>query len=179
MNSERYQEMKTFLSFDATDIANLAAVAEVVKKHGKRITDEFYETLGATPKTAAVIEGRIDKLKATHTKWMLALVTDDFGDAWFDYQRHIGQVHVREDIPPFFVELTFSLLRTKVAQAIAHEVTDAERACHLAQSVIKALDMALALVNEAYGEERLDRLTKFTGFSRKLIENCINRRPRA
>ena len=39
----------------------------------------------------------------------------------------------------------------------------------------RTLDLDLLVINLAYGEERLERLTRFTGMSRKLIERCIRK----
>lgn len=174
--SQRFLEMKAFLAFDAADEANLRAAAASVAAHGRRVTDEFYATLQSHPATAPIIDGHVETLKRTHGRWMTSLVCDPIDDAWYEAQRRIGHVHVQRGIPPFYVELTFGLLREKLAAAIALDAgADVARATAVSRSLVKALDMSLAIVNEAYAEERLDRLSAFTGFTRKLIENCINK----
>ena len=40
-------------------------------------------------------------------------------------------------------------------------------------SLVKVLDLDLMIINLAYGEERLERLSSFTGMSRKLLERCV------
>ncbi|MFO0744973.1 MAG: protoglobin domain-containing protein [Myxococcota bacterium] len=177
MSKALYSEMKSFIGFDAEDEANLTALQGVIAKHGARITDAFYATLEANETTAALIAGRVDRLKATHARWMGAMVGGDYGDAWFEQQERVGNVHVQMGISPFHVELTFSLLRDNLIDAIARE--EPARAAALSRSAVKALDMSLALINHAYAEERLNRLAGFTGFSRKLIETCINKKAKA
>jgi hypothetical protein len=42
-----------------------------------------------------------------------------------------------------------------------------------APGLVKILDIDLMIINLAYSQETIDRLSKFTGMSRKLIERCI------
>lgn len=176
MTHALYKEIETFLSFSPDDVSNLTALAPVMAKNGAAVTDHFYQVLGQNPTTAALIDGRVDQLKQTHTRWMKTLTTGSFDDAWYDAQVRIGHVHVAMGISPLHVELTFSLLRNELSKVVNNDVSDPTRAASLFRSLTKALDMSLALVNHAYAEERLNRLSAFTGFTRRLIENCINKK---
>ena len=175
MSNPLYDEIRAFIGFGPEDHANLKALAPVIEKRGAGVTSYFYAILGGNPTTAALIEGRVDRLKPTHSRWMGGLVAGDYGDTWFDAQVRIGQVHVAMGISPLHVELTFGILRDKLGEAVHEEIADAASAAAYSRSMVKALDISLALVNHAYAEERLHRLSNFTGFSRKLIENCINK----
>jgi len=175
MSSEFYNEIRGFVAWSAEDEANLVALASLVGDQGAAITDTFYAKLAENPETAAKIEGRVDSLKQTHRAWMRGMAAGDYSDAYFDRQVRIGKVHVVQGIQPIYVEMVFSLLRDMLVSAIQQHEADRERALALQRSVLKLLDIDLLLINFAYAQERLDRLSKFTGFSRKLIENCINR----
>lgn len=175
MSNEMYAEIREFINFNAEDHANLTALAPVIQKRGAEITTHFYDVLGKNPITAALIDGRTERLKNTHMRWMDSLVGGDYGESWFDAQVRIGQVHVAMGISPLHVELTFGILRNEIAKAVSEEL-DASKVAAYNRSLVKALDISLALVNFAYAEERLARLSNFTGFSRKLIENCINKK---
>jgi hypothetical protein len=41
------------------------------------------------------------------------------------------------------------------------------------QALIKILDIDLMIINLAYSQETIDRLSSFTGMSKKLIERCV------
>lgn len=170
-----YEKMKQFVGFTDADAKNLTELAPVFAKHGPALTDGFYATLGKYEETQAIISGRVDSLKATHTQWMAQLFAGDYGPSYFERRMKIGLVHVKVGIPPHFVEGVMDVIRTGGLAAIFAEVEDRGRALAGAQSLLKLLDLDLMIINLAYGEERLERLTAFTGFSRRLIENCINK----
>lgn len=170
-----FPQMKQFLEFGDGDIANLVRLAPVFAKHGAAITDQFYTILGQYPETARLLDGRVDALKATHKRYLGELFAGDYGETYFQNRLRVGQVHVRVGLDAFFVEAVMSFLRTAGLLAIRQEVADPVEAQALTVSYIKLLDLDLLIVNLAYGEERLTRLTKFTGMSRRLLENCISR----
>ena len=68
-----------------------------------------------------------------------------------------------------------SFLRTAGLLAIRQEQGSDPATAEQMVSFIKILDLDLLIINMAYGEERLNRLAKFTGMSRKLLEKCIQR----
>lgn len=170
-----FTQMKTFLEFDDTDVANLRALAPVFAEHGATITDQFYDILGRYSATSRLLEGRVDALKKTHHRYLGELFGGDYGEAYFQNRMRVGHTHVRVGLDPYFVEAVMSFLRTSGLLAIRQEVPDAAEAARLTGSYVKILDLDLLIINLAYGEERLTRLTKFTGMSRKLLENCIQR----
>lgn len=170
-----YEEMKGFLEFTDADAANMKALAPVFEKHGKAITDGFYDSLGRYPKTAAIIEGRVEKLKATHARWMGSLFAGDYGRAFFDSQFLIGQVHVTQNILPEYVEAVTSLLRSYGRIAVFEELGSTDQAHASYASLCKVLDLCLLTINLAYADERITRISKVTGMSRKLIENLVRR----
>lgn len=171
---EVFEKMKGFIGFDEADVANLTKLAPVFAKHGPTITDQFYTTLEQYPETARLIAGRVDTLKATHHRWMGELFLGEYGDAYFQNRVRIGQAHVRIKLDPFFVEGVMSFLRTAGLLVLREEIKDPDEASQLATSFLKILDLDLLVINMAYGDDRLDRLTKFTGMSRKLLERCVS-----
>ncbi|MCA9493343.1 MAG: hypothetical protein KC621_25605, partial [Myxococcales bacterium] len=72
-------------------------------------------------------------------------------------------------------EGVMDVIRTGGLAAVFAEMEDRAQAIACSQALLKLLDLDLLIINLAYGEERLERLTAFTGFSRRLIENCINK----
>lgn len=170
-----FEEMKAFVQFDAADEANLKALAPVFARRGQAITDGFYARLGQFEETARQIEGRVEALKATHTQWMNELFVGVYDHTYFNNRLRIGKAHVRIGLSPQWVEGVMSYLRAAAVDAIAAEVEDPAAQAARYKSLCKLLDLDLMLINVAYGEERLERLTAFTGMSRKLIERCISK----
>ena len=173
--SEVFAEMKSFLDFGDDDVTNLKSLGPVFQKHGPQITDAFYETLGHYGTTAKLIEGRIDALKATHGRWMGELFAGDYGDAYLEGRMRIGQVHVRIGLPPYYVEAVMNNIRVGGHHAMSQEIGDQSELDAKFGSLVKILDLDLLIINMAYSEERLDRMSSITGMSRKLVERLITK----
>ena len=169
----QFEEMKAFVSFEEADADNLERIAPVFEEHGAKITDSFYAILARYPTTAALIEGRVDSLKATHRRWMAELFGGEYGEAYFRNRLQIGTTHVRIGLPPWYVEAVMNLIRIEGHLALTEAIADEEERKRSYGSLLKILDLDLMVINFAYSEERLDRMTSFTGMSRKLIENVI------
>lgn len=169
-----FDEMKSFLEFDAADAARLKAMAPIFAKHGAGITDRFYETLGRFPTTAALIEGRVDHLKKTHGAWMADLFSGDYGADYLERRLRIGAVHVRIGLPPYYVEAVMNIIRMGGHDALTRELGDLAAVEAHYGSLVKILDLDLMIINLAYADERLNRMTKITGMSRKLVERLIS-----
>lgn len=103
------------------------------------------------------------------------LFAGEYGEDYFNNRLRIGMAHVRIGLDPHWVEAVMSFLRAEAVDAIAQEFDDDAQRCDLYKSLCKLLDLDMMLINVAYGEERLDRITSFTGLSRKLLERCISK----
>lgn len=168
-----FQDLQRFVGFTDADAATLRGLEPIFAVHGAAITDAFYERILNQPETAALVAGRLDHLKRTHTKWMGELFTGEYGMTYLHGRWRIGLTHVRIGVPPMWVEMVISFLRTASLELIAREVADEPQRTTCSQALIRLLDLDLAIINLAYAEDRLDRLSEFTGMSRKLIERCV------
>ena len=173
MHYEIFAEMKRFLKFDANDVANLKELAPILSRHQQAITDYFYEQIGQTPETAKLIVGRVDSLKRTHGVWFSELLGGQYDRPYFESRWRIGMAHVRIGLGPHWVEGVMSIVRTKALAVLAQETSDSKAMASRYASLLKVLDLDLFVINLAYQEERLVRLTRFTGMKRGLIENVI------
>ncbi len=170
---ELLERLKTFLSFDDADAENLRSMAAIVGRHGPAITDAFYVRLAANPKTAPLIEGRVDALKGTHRAWMASLTSGDYGPDYLTSRWRIGLAHVRVGLEPWWVESVMSFIRTSMLEALAKELADPAELARKHNSFVKVCDLDLLIINLSYGEDRLARITEFTGMKRALLENII------
>lgn len=169
---ELYTQLKVFIAFDKDDVERLRSLAPLFAAHGAAITDEFYRRLLATPETAPLIENRVEQLKQTHVRWLNSLLVGEYEQPYFEERWRIGMTHVRVGIPPWWVEAVTSFLREAGAGLITREFPGPEGVAR-SQSFLKILDVDLWIINLAYNDERLARLSNFTGMSRKLIERCV------
>lgn len=166
---ETFEEMKSFLSFGAEDAAQLRRLGPLLLPHQPRLTEAFYEQLGKHGPTAKLIDGRVEHLKKTHAAWFADLFNGEYGQPYFERRWRIGLAHVRIGLDPYWVEVVMSLIRV-----LAAEVMDGlPEAPQMRSALLKALDLDLLIINLSYQEDRLERLTDFTGLKRPLIENII------
>ncbi len=168
-----FQEIKDFIGFTEDDVAALRTLAPIFATHGAAITDLFYVKLAADPEQSKLIEGRVESLKKTHNKWMSQLFAGEYGEAYFDDRWRIGLTHVRVGVKPWWVEAVTSFLRTEGFGLLTRELADPAQRTRSVQAMIKILDIDLMVINLAYSQETIDRLSQFTGMSRKLIERCV------
>ncbi|MDC0720334.1 protoglobin domain-containing protein [Nannocystis bainbridge] len=168
-----YAAIQQFIGFDADDAARLRELAPLFAEHGSTLTDRFYAKLAADPEQSALIAGRVESLRQTHMRWLSELFAGDYGERYFDDRWRIGLAHVRVGVRPWWVEAVTSFLRSEGLALIEAHVADPERRAASARSLLKILDLDLMIINLAYADDRVDRLCRFTGMSRKLIERCI------
>ncbi|MCA9632855.1 MAG: hypothetical protein KC766_34620 [Myxococcales bacterium] len=169
-----FEGLKRFLGFADQDAENLKSLAPIFDRLGPGITDAFYEALGRNPDTAKFLEGRVDQLKRTHQQWMQELFAGEYAEAYFDSRMRIGLAHVRIGLAAYWVEAVMSVIRSEGLKAMAREIGDADELASKAASLARICDLDLAIINLSYGEDRLDRLSEFTGMKRALIENIIS-----
>ena len=103
----------------------------------------------------------------------MSLVGGEYGEAYLESRWRIGLAHVRIGLDPFWVEGVMDFIRTSMLEALAIEITDPKELASKAGSFLKACDLDLLIINLSYAEDRLERLTAFTGMKRALIENII------
>lgn len=175
VEQDTFDKVKSFVGFGPEDAARLARLKPVFEKHGPALTDDFYARLGQQPDTAPFLEGegRVDALKRTHHRWMMELFSGEYGEDYLHNRLRVGVAHVRVELPPAWVEAVMSFVRTRALDAIHQEVPDRAEANAAYGSLCKLLDLDLLIINLAYAEERVDRLSSFTGVSRKLLERAI------
>lgn len=171
---EQYLWAQKFVNFTEEDHAHLRGLQPLIETHGPKITNKFYAIIGAHPELASFLEGRLDGLKRTHNAYMKQLVAGEYGESYFDSRVRVGMVHVVQGIKPHWVEAVMTIIRTEVLELISLNFEDPKERAAKTTAFVKICDLDAMVINFAYGEDRLDRISKFTGMSRRLIENIIN-----
>ncbi len=172
-NLERFSAVKTFIGFTNEDIERVQEAKPILVARQEFITDSFYETILATPETAKFVDGRLEKLKATHEAWFNSLFEGNYQEEYFNARWKIGLAHVRVGLPPEWVESVMSIINGLILTELSIEILDGKRLARTHWSVSKVLDLDRSIINLAYQDDRLNRISEFTGMGRKLIENVI------
>ncbi len=168
-----FEELKAFIGFGDEEVETLKGMKTLMEPIQGPITDTFYAQLEKREATASLIKGRVDSLKGTHANWFNSLFDGEYGQSYFEGRWRIGLAHVRVGLEPHWVEGVMTLIRTEAIVRLGSEVTDSNALAKMCKALIKILDLDLAVINLSYQEDRLERLTDFTGMKRALIENII------
>lgn len=167
---EQFVKAKGFCQFDTKYAPILPALKDIVMAKQAEITDGFYAELAKDAVASKILEGRVDKLKATHKVWMEELFSGEYGQAYFDRRYKIGQIHVDVKVAPYFVEVIMSLLRREMSKAILEQSPGNSDGV---AAILAVLDFELFIINGAYQEDRLERLSVVTGMGRPLLETLM------
>lgn len=165
--------------FSPQDVVDLSALAPQVRAKVPEVNEAFYARLLSRPEVAKHIEGKLERLKETHRNWMMDLVGGVYDETFWERQRQIGRVHVQAHIPPLFVSASMSFLRSELPRVLTDQemtTAEAEQVQRGLSAFLRLLDLCQMLIDKAYEDERLRRLSDATGMRPSLIENLIDLR---
>lgn len=166
-----YDRLRDFVGFSHEDIEQIKRLAPVLIPEQGRITDEFYAAILREPETAAFVEGRVEGLKKTHARWFEELFSGNYDASYFENRWRIGMVHVRIGLSPRWVDLVMTHIHEQVLATLYRLLGPEGVQAH--RSIARLLELDRAIIQLAYDEDRLDRLSEFTGMKRALIENVV------
>ncbi|MEW5837821.1 MAG: protoglobin domain-containing protein [Pseudomonadota bacterium] len=177
MSNHELQVFHHIGGFSAQDVTDLALIAPYLQSKIPEINEAFYARLLSHPEVARHIEGKLEQLKATHRSWLNELVGGVYAEEFWERQRQIGRAHVRAHIPPLFVSSSMSFLRSELPRVVAEQdQTDGGQTQRGLSALLRLLDLCQMLIDKAYEDERLRRLSDATGMRPSLIENLIDLR---
>ncbi len=170
---EAYSTMRRFLGLDDDDGARLKAFLPRVEDRLPAISDRFYALLEQQEDLKGLLEGRLERLKATHTQWLRGLFSGDYGESYFREQLRVGNVHVKVNLDSVWVDAVMNALRRDLHAAILAETSSEDEAVAVYGSLLKVMDLALMTINMAYNQHRMQLLHEVTGMPAVLIERLI------
>jgi PAS domain S-box-containing protein len=156
----RFAELSQYVRFGPDDLANLRAFREVAHPHFAGISAQFYERIREHEDAHAVIssEEQMRRLQASLVRWMERVCTRDRDAAYAAETEKIGHVHVRINLPQRYVHAAMALIHDAFNR-IADEAMGA-RAASVRSSIVRALDIELAVMLESYHEDFVARVQR-------------------
>ena len=152
VSQELFDEMKSYVGFDAQDAANLRTLVPIVVPHLPRVVDRFYAEIFRRPRARAVLHGKaqIERLKYSLTQWLESLFSGDYGDNYYLSRISIGRTHVRVGLPQHYMFVAMEVIAQELEHAIvASDI--AEPLLHV-RSLRKLLTLDTGLMLESYKE---------------------------
>ncbi|MBS0209523.1 MAG: PAS domain-containing sensor histidine kinase [Planctomycetes bacterium] len=151
---KRYQELQTYVGWQPTDAARVAAAAEALRPAFARLIDDFYEEIEKHEATRRVITGgaqQIMRLKGTLIGWLENLVSGVYDRDYVARRWRVGFRHVEIGLDQVFTNAALSRLRGGLARALDQAWTgDATALAAAHRSLNLLLDLDLAIIEDAY-----------------------------
>ncbi len=157
-NDRSLSTYQTVSGFKAEDITLLAKIAPFVEPYLPQMTDKFYARLLSDPSAAAMLEGRVEALKATHLVWLKELFSGQSEETIVRRQEMIGQVHVKARIPPVFLAASMSFLRGTFPELLALVLANKAETVAATAALMRTLDMCQYLIDRTYLQCLMDNL---------------------
>jgi len=140
------------------------------------ITDAFYFHLSEIPKTKVFLEGRMESLKKAHQEWIEELFTSDYDEVYTQKMYHVGDVHVKVQLPVEFMSGAMTIIQGELVSAFGELYPDEpERLLQLGLASNAAIGYSTLVMQESYQSSTLARelenFLSITGMSRQLFDN--------
>jgi hypothetical protein len=138
------------------------------------VTHRFYENLALIPETAKFIEGKAELLKKTHRRWLESLFTGPFDANFTRAMYHVGEVHVKVNLPVEFMAGAMTLIVSELITLIASRYPR-ESAGEVLAAINAVAGFSLLTMQKSYQSaslaEELEKFLQITGMSRVLFNN--------
>lgn len=154
----------------------LKEIAEDITPHLSHVTDAFYLELDKIDRAKPFLEGKSEGLKKTHEAWLKGLFTNDFNDEYTKFLYHVGDVHVKINLPVEFMAGAMTQIQRNMTPILFDLFgNDQEKLIAITEAIIAALGFSLQIMQESYQSStlssELDKFLKITGMSRMLFDN--------
>src|SRR3954447_23875826 len=97
----RFQELKRYVRFDASDAQLLARYRGLAEPEFPRIALEFYDRIREHTDAHAVFTGeeQILRLQRSLVSWLSRVCSEPYDQAYYEQTAQIGPVHVKIGLP--------------------------------------------------------------------------------
>ncbi len=159
----RYLEMQAYVGWTSDDARCVSSVAVDVEPYLPPLIDDFYDEIQRHAAAHRVITGgqvQIERLKGTLLAWIRELFGGDYSAAYFGRRWRVGYRHVEIGLSQMYTNLALSRLRRGLMRVLEIVLRSRPLEDQLAirRSLNTLLDLDLAIIEEAYHTEYMNRL---------------------
>ena len=159
--SDRYSDLQRYVGWSSADAERVRAAAALIVERIHELIDDFYDEIQRHPDAARVITGgqaQIERLKGSLRGWLTDSLECRDDPEYIRRRWRIGLRHAEINLNPAFVAAAMSRLRDGMS-AIISEAAPLSNEAHDAtiRSLNKLLDVELAIIQDAYQAEYLER----------------------
>ncbi|MCO6459593.1 MAG: PAS domain S-box protein [Pirellulaceae bacterium] len=158
---EKYLDLQKYVGWSSEDEGRVRSIAPLVSAHFPRLVDEFYARIQLHPRVARVLRGgapEVQRLKASLNGWLRELLHGPYDESYVTRRWQVGLRHAAIGLEQVYTNAAMSCLRSGLSEALRAEWrgTDQELLA-LLQSLHRIIDLDLAVIEEAYENERFER----------------------
>lgn len=159
--SKQYERMRSYVDWSDSDAERVAALWPIVAPAAPALIEDFYAEIQRQPEALRVITGgtaQIERLSQTLREWLAQLFSGIYDDEYVARRWRVGHRHVEIGLAQRFTSLALARLRVGMTNRICAgwKGSAAELAASM-NSLNKLLDLDLALIQDAYEHEHVER----------------------
>jgi two-component system, NtrC family, sensor kinase len=157
----RYQELQEYVGWRADDAEHVHSAAALLASAIPGLVDDFYAEIDRHPNARKVITGgrqQIERLKGTLRKWLEELLGGRYDADYVVRRWRVGWRHVEIGLDQVYTNVALSRLRTGLVRELQLRWPGSpETLREIVRSLDKLLDLDLAIIEDAYQTEYIDR----------------------
>jgi signal transduction histidine kinase len=158
---DRYRELQQYVGWSDEDAERVRAAGPLIRGDLPALIDDFYEEIERHPDARRVITGgaeQVARLKGTLLRWLEELLAGQYDAEYVSRRWRVGYRHVEIGLDQVYTNVALSRLRIGLIRVIAERWTgDSTLLVVTLRSLHKLLDLDLAIIEDAYQAEYLDR----------------------
>lgn len=158
MSGELFAQFQRFVDFTGEDKLALSEARQRLRPFLESVVDGFYGSLLQDEEAQAILDaeaGRLERLRQYLRLWVDQLFCGEYDQAYFEQRSRIGRTHVRVNLPQHLMFFGMSVIRRELVRVIME--ARLPNAAVVTSAVHKLLDLELAVMNDSYREDFVDR----------------------
>jgi signal transduction histidine kinase len=158
---ERYSDLQTYVGWTEEDASRVRDVAALLDPRLEGLVDDFYAEIDRHEATRRVITGgtaQVVRLKGLLVQWLRELLAGPYDAAYVQRRWRVGWRHVEIGLDQVYTNMALSRLRAGLHRALLEQPKlSPDGAAETVSSLDKLLDLDLAIIEDAYQAESLQR----------------------
>ncbi|WP_170270318.1 globin-coupled sensor protein [Heliorestis acidaminivorans] len=171
ITSEEAKVSKQLLNLSEKDLTLLAELKPILEPRIDEVANNFYKQLLALPELRKFIEenSTLEKLQGTFKRYLMSLFTTTVDDKYIQYRTHIGHVHNRVKLPPYWYTAAYQALFNSI-YPILEQVRDRRKAMEMITALQRLTNLDQQTVMSAYIKDYLKEIDQKEEMERLLSE---------
>jgi signal transduction histidine kinase len=159
----RFQTLQAYAGWTEGCARRIVEAADLLRPKIPELVEDFYAEIARHPETMRALSGgmqQIERLKGTLVRWLEELIGGEYGPEYVARRWRVGWRHVEIGLDQAFTNVAMSRLRSGLFSALHRGWAGApEGLLETCLALGRAIDLDLALIEDAYQSEYMSRLT--------------------